>query len=56
MSPRTDLEFEEYSLYQEQIISETYQRPDKSYFQELRQLENPREHGQAGTQILTKAG
>ena len=30
-SPGIDLEFEEHSLYQEGIISETYQRPDKSY-------------------------
>ena len=35
-SPRIDLEFEENSLYQEGIISKAYQRPDKSYFQELK--------------------
>ena len=40
MSPRIDLEFKENSLYQEGIITETYQRPDKSYFQEPRELEN----------------
>ena len=39
-SPRIDFEFEETSLYQEGIISETYQRPDKSYFQEPKELEN----------------
>ena len=39
-SPRIDLEFEENSTYQEGIISKTYQRPDKSYFQELQELEN----------------
>ena len=33
VSPRIDLEFEENSPYQEGIISKTYQRPDKSYFQ-----------------------
>ena len=32
VSPRIDLEFVEKLLYQERIISETYQRPDKSYF------------------------
>ena len=32
VSPRIDLEFEENSSYQEGIISETYQRPDRSYF------------------------
>ena len=39
-SPRIDLEFKGNSLYQEGIISKTYQRPDKSYFQELQELEN----------------
>ena len=40
VSPRIDLKFEENLLYHEGIISETYQRPDKSYFQEPRELEN----------------
>ena len=40
MSPEIDLEFKENSPYQEGIISKTYQRPDKSYFQELKELEN----------------
>ena len=31
--PKIDIEFEENSPYQEGIISEAYQRPDKSYFQ-----------------------
>ena len=38
--PKIDIEFEKNSPYQEGIISKTYQRPDKSYFQELRDLEN----------------
>ena len=38
--PKIDVEFEETSLYQEEIISKAYQRPDKSYFQELRELES----------------
>ena len=40
VSPRIDLEFEENLLYQEGIISKTYQRPDKSCFQEPKELEN----------------
>ena len=40
VSPRIDLEFEEISLYQEGIITKTYQRPNKSYFQEPIELEN----------------
>ena len=38
--PRIDIEFEENSLQQEGIISEFYQRPNKSYFQELKDLES----------------
>ena len=37
---KIDIEFEENSLYQEGIISKAYQRPDKSYFQELKELES----------------
>ena len=38
--PRIDIEFEEKSPHQEGIISEFYQRPDKSCFQELKDLES----------------
>ena len=34
------LEFEENSPYQEGTILETYQKPEKLYFQEPRELEN----------------
>ena len=33
-------DFEENSLFQEGVISETYQRPDKSFFQEPQELES----------------
>ena len=38
--PKIDIEFEENSPHQEGIISEVYQRPDKSYFQEPKGLES----------------
>ena len=38
--PKIDIEFEENSPHQEGIISEFYQRPDKSYFQEPKDLES----------------
>ena len=38
--PKIDIEFKENSPYQEGIISEAYQRPDKSYFQKLKELES----------------
>ena len=51
-NPRKDLEFEENSLYQEGI---TNQRPDKSYFQETKELENVVNMGRL-VQILIEAG
>ena len=38
--PGIDVEFEENSSHQEGIISEFYQRPNKSYFQEPKDLES----------------
>ena len=38
-SPKIDTEFKN-SLYQEGIISEAYQRPDKCYFQEMKEVES----------------
>ena len=37
-NPKINLDFEENSPFQEGIISETFQRPDKSFFQNLREL------------------
>ena len=54
MSPRIDLEFEENSPYQEGIISETYERPDKSYFQEPKELENLVNKGRLVQKFLLK--
>ena len=34
------MDFKENSLYQEGVISETYQRPGKSYFQEQQELDS----------------
>ena len=53
-SPGIDLEFEENSLYQTGIISETYQRPDKSYFQEPKELENLVTTGRLVQRLLLK--
>ena len=39
ISPENNIDFEENSPFQEGIISETYQRPDKSFFQEPQELE-----------------
>ena len=48
------MEFEENSPYQEGIISEYYQRPDKSYFQELRDLESLVNTGRLFQKFLPK--
>ena len=40
INPELKMDFEDNSPFQEGIISETYQRPDKSYFQEPQELES----------------
>ena len=37
---KIDVDFQENSLHQERIISEFYKKPNKSYFQELKDLES----------------
>ena len=37
---KIDIDFEENSPHQEGIISELYQRPDKTYFEEPKDLES----------------
>ena len=53
-SQRIDLEFEENLPYQEGIISETYQGPDKSHFQEPKKFENPANMGKLVQKFLPK--
>ena len=53
-SHRIDLEFEENSPHQEGIISKTYQRPDKSYFQKPKELENLVNTGRLVQKFLLK--
>ena len=40
INPDINLDFKENSLFQEGIISEMFQRPDKSFFQDPKQLNN----------------
>ena len=40
IDPELNMDFENNSPFQEGVISETYQRPDKSYFQEPQELES----------------
>ena len=40
VSPKINLDLEENSPFQEGIISETFQRPDKSFFQNPKELED----------------
>ena len=41
ITPNINFDFEENSPFQEGVISETFQRPDKSFFQEPKELGNP---------------
>ena len=38
INPEINLDFEDNSPFQEGVISEAYQRPDKSFFQEPQEL------------------
>ena len=40
INPDINLDFEENSPFQEGVISETFQRPDKTFFQDLKDLNN----------------
>ena len=40
INPDIDLDFEENLPFQEGVISETFQRPDKSFFQDPKELNN----------------
>ena len=52
--PKIDIAFEENSPYKEGIISEFYQRPNKSYFQEQRDLESLVNTGRLVQKFLPK--
>ena len=52
--PKIDIEFKENSPYQEGIISEAYQRLDKSYFQEPNELESLVNTGRLVQKFLPK--
>ena len=52
--PKIDIEFEENSQHYKGIISEFYQRPNKSYFQELRDLESLINTGRLVQKFLQK--
>ena len=53
--PIIDIEFEENSLHQEGITSEFYQRPNKSYLQQPKGLENLVNTGNFSAKIFAKA-
>ena len=52
--PKIDIELEENSLHQEGIISEFYQRPNKSYLQQPKDLENSVNTGNLVQNLLPK--
>ena len=52
--PKTNLDFEESSTFQKGIISETIQRPDKSFFHNLKEFEDLIDKGNLMHKILPK--
>ena len=53
ISPELNIDFEENSPFQEGVISEAYQRPDKIIFQRTSRIERSSQYRQTGTEILT---
>ena len=51
--PEINIDFEENSPFQEGVISETFQWPDKSFFQEPQELRALVNTGQSNTEIPT---
>ena len=51
-----NIDFEENFPHQEGIISETYQRPDKSYFQETPEMLSQLDTGKLVQTFLPKGG
>ena len=54
IDPEINLNFEENSPFQEGVISETYQRPDKSYFQDPQELDSLINTGRLVQKFLLK--
>ena len=53
MEQDINMDFEENSPYQEGVISEIYQKPDKSYFQEPPELQGLVSTGKLSQKFLT---
>ena len=53
-NPNINLHFEEDSPFQEGVISETIQRPGKSFFQSLKELDDPIDKGNLIHRFLPK--
>ena len=56
INPDINLDFEENSPFQEGIISQTFQRLDKSYFQDLKELNSLINTGNLIQKFFTKPG
>ena len=54
LDPENNTDFKENSPFQEGVISETYQRPDKSYFQEPQELDSLINKGKLVQKFLLK--
>ena len=52
--PEINMDFEEKSPFQEGMISEIYQRPDKSYFQKPQELDSLINTSRLGQKFLSK--
>ena len=56
INPNINLDFEENSPFQEGAVSKTFQRLDKSFFQERKELGEPHKQGKCNPKFFAKAG
>ena len=56
INPEINIDFKENSPFQEGVILEIYQRPDKSFFQEPQELEDLINIGNLTQKVFTKTG
>ena len=55
INPDINFDFEENSPFQEGVMSESFQRPDKKYFEKLHELQNLIHTGNLVQRFITKA-
>ena len=56
INPKINIDFKENSPFQEDVISEIYQRPDRSFFPRTSKVGKFNQYRQSGTEVFAKTG